>query len=78
MDLATKHKAIECLDMMSRRMDEIEAKSARDDAGDHEMEEELAEGNTLPTPTQRFSDSPPDMPKENLWEGHPPVPIEHL
>jgi hypothetical protein len=25
-----------------------------------------------------FSDSPPEMPKENLWGGKPPVPIEHL
>jgi hypothetical protein len=25
-----------------------------------------------------YSDSPPDMPKEPLWGGKPPVPIEHL
>jgi hypothetical protein len=25
-----------------------------------------------------IGDSPPEMPKENLWDGKPPVPIEHL
>ena len=29
-------------------------------------------------PQQPFSDSPPDMPKEPLWGGKPPIPIEHL
>jgi hypothetical protein len=29
-------------------------------------------------PQQPFSDSPPEMPKENLWDGKPPIPIEHL
>jgi hypothetical protein len=29
-------------------------------------------------PQQPFNDSPPEMPKENLWGGHPPIPIEHL
>ena len=29
-------------------------------------------------PRQPFNDSPPEMPKENLWGGHPPIPIEHL
>jgi hypothetical protein len=29
-------------------------------------------------PLQPFNDSPPEMPKENLWGGHPPIPIEHL
>jgi hypothetical protein len=24
------------------------------------------------------TDSPLEMPKENLWEGHPPLPIEHI
>ena len=23
-------------------------------------------------------DAAPEMPKQNLWEGHPPIPIEHL
>jgi hypothetical protein len=27
---------------------------------------------------QPFSDSPPEMPKENLWDGKPPITIEHL
>jgi hypothetical protein len=29
-------------------------------------------------PRQPFNDSPPEMPKENLWGGHPPIPIEHI
>jgi hypothetical protein len=29
-------------------------------------------------PQQPFSDSPPEMPKENLWGGKPPIPVEHL
>ena len=29
-------------------------------------------------PQQPFSDSPPEMPKENLWDSKPPIPIEHL
>jgi hypothetical protein len=43
---------------------------------------------TLPVPFQSsvkeapprapFADSPLEMPKENLWEGHPPVPIASL
>jgi hypothetical protein len=28
-------------------------------------------------PQQPFND-PPEMPKENLWGGKPPIPIEHL
>jgi hypothetical protein len=40
-------------------------------------DEELAEGNTLPVP-QQFPDSPPEMPKESLWGGKPPIPISHL
>ena len=35
--------------------------------------------NPLEAPPQMpFSDSPPDMPKEPLWGGKPPIPIEHL
>ena len=55
-----------------------EEQAARQDAENRELEEELREGNTMPTPTQPFSDSPPDMPKEPLWGGKPPIPIEHL
>jgi hypothetical protein len=29
-------------------------------------------------PQQPFNDAPPDMPKEPLWGGKPPIPIEHL
>jgi hypothetical protein len=29
-------------------------------------------------PQMPFSDSPPEMPKQNLWGGKPPIPIEHL
>jgi hypothetical protein len=32
----------------------------------------------LEAPTQPFSDSPPEMPKEPLWGGKPPIPISHL
>jgi hypothetical protein len=35
--------------------------------------------NPLEAPPQMpFSDSPPEMPKVNLWGGKPPIPIEHL
>jgi hypothetical protein len=59
LDIATKHKAIECLDMMSRRMDEMEAnREARWDAEDRELEEDLREGNTMPVaPSAPFADS---------------------
>ena len=29
-------------------------------------------------PNAPFSDSPPEMPKEPLWNGKPPIPVEHL
>jgi hypothetical protein len=29
-------------------------------------------------PQQPLNDSPPEMPKANLWGGKPPIPIEHL
>ena len=43
-------------------------------------DEELAEGATQPTPVQYqpTEDASPEMQKENLWEGKPPIPIEHL
>ena len=72
------------LDRMIAKMDawltqREEEQAARHDAEDRELEEELAEGNTMPTPTQPFSDSPPDMPKEQHFGGRkPPIPIEHL
>jgi hypothetical protein len=29
-------------------------------------------------PQQPFNDAPPEMAKENLWNGKPPIPISHL
>ena len=29
-------------------------------------------------PQKPINDSPPEMPKVNLWGGKPPIPIEHL
>ena len=61
--------------MMSARLDEMEAnreaRHIREDA--EELKEELAEGNTMPIPTQPFSD-------QELWPPKPrtPVPIETL
>ena len=78
MDPVLKKRAIDMCDMISRRLDEAEERRARDDAEDREPKEELRDGNTMPTPTQPFSDSPPDMPKEPLWGGKPPIPIENL
>jgi hypothetical protein len=50
----------DCLDVMSKRMDEMEAqRQARWDSEDRELEEELARGNTMPTPTPPFSDGAP-------------------
>ena len=47
----------DCLDRMSKRMDEMEEEQlVRHDADDREREEELRKGNTMPTPTQPFSD----------------------
>lgn len=68
--------ASECLDTMSKRMDAIEAqRQARWDEEDRERDIT----DPLDAPIQApFSDSPPDMPKQNLWSGHPPVPIEHI
>jgi hypothetical protein len=52
-------KINDCLDMMARRLDQIEAQRACDDAEDDE-EELLESGETFPTPQQPFSDSPPE------------------
>ena len=78
----------DCLDMMSKRLDEAEVqRQARWDSEDRE-EKELAKGNTMPTPTQPFSDSPPshihgegrEDQVESPWPSKPrvPVPIETL
>ena len=68
--------ASECLDMVSKRMDAIEAqRQARWDEEDRERDIT----DPLDAPIQApFSDLPPDMPKEPLWNGKPPIPIEHL
>ena len=29
-------------------------------------------------PRNSFGDSPPEMPKQNLWGGKPPIPIQHI
>lgn len=58
--------------------------AARHDADDREREEELRKGNTMPTPTQPFSDSPPEkihgQPDQELWPPKPrvPIPIETI
>jgi hypothetical protein len=78
----------DCLDVMSKRMDEMEVnQKARHDADDRELEEELAESNTISTPTQPFSDSLPEKAHgegredQDFWgppKPKPPIPIEHI
>jgi hypothetical protein len=63
----------DCLDRMSKRMDEIEERRIRDDAEDCELEEELAAGNTMPVaPSAPFAHSPPahihGEPKRDLFK----------
>jgi hypothetical protein len=76
--------------MISKRLDEAEERRIREDAEDRELEEDLAEGNTMPVaPSAPFADSPPEKihgeggSKEDqveLWQPKPrvPVPIETL
>jgi hypothetical protein len=59
--------------------------AARHDAEDRQLEEDLAEGNTMPVaPSAPFADSPPQkihgQPDQELWPPKPgvPVPIEHI
>jgi hypothetical protein len=77
------------LDRMISKMDawltqREQEQAARYDAEDREKEEELARGNTMPTPTQPFSDGAPErihgQPDQELWPPKPrvPVPIETL
>jgi hypothetical protein len=74
MDPDLRRRALDMCDMIAKRLDEAEE---RRDAED--LEEELAEGHTMPVaPNAPFADSPPDMPKEPLWSGKPPIPIEHI
>ena len=51
----------ECLDRMSKRMDEMEVnQNAHHDTEDRELEDEPVEGNTMPVaPSAPFADSPP-------------------
>ena len=53
-------KINDCLDMMSKRLDELEARRARNDAlEDLDDEEGYDITNPLEAPQQPFSDSPP-------------------
>jgi hypothetical protein len=46
----------------------------RDSEGRNTDPKQLNEG----APQQFLADSPPEMPKEPMWGGKPPIPIEHL
>ena len=67
---------------LQRRDREIAEGTYYDDDEDRDCE--IAEGNTMPTPQQPFSDSPPEkihsQPDQELWPPKPrvPVPIETL
>ena len=73
---STLRQIHDCLDRMAKRMDELETnRQARWDAEDRERDIT----NPLDEPIQApFSDSLPEMAKEPLWDGKPPVPIEHI
>jgi hypothetical protein len=84
----------DCLDEMMKRLDEALAmrRMANDVYGDDEDEDDLLneqlgrpepffadrDEKSLPEAIHGQPDAAPEMPKENLWEGHPPIPIEHL
>jgi hypothetical protein len=74
----------DCLDMMSKRLDEAQERRIREDADDRQLEEDMREGNTMPIPAQPFSDGAPEkihgQPDQELWPPKPrvPVPIETL
>jgi hypothetical protein len=55
-------KINDCLDMMARRLDQIEAQRARDDAEDEleELEEEQFTHPLDAPPSAPFADSPPE------------------
>jgi hypothetical protein len=89
-----RQKVVECLDMISARMDEVELRRSKDvtDPLDAPVQPPISD-NILPvqfepevSDQQRRvdamwstkSDAPLEVPKENLWEGHPPLPIEHI
>jgi hypothetical protein len=66
-----RRKIVERMDTMSRRMDDIEAQRARDDAEEDDFLEQL-----MPAKAP-FSDGL-EMPKEPLWNNKPPIPIMKL
>jgi hypothetical protein len=64
------------IDSMERALTRMEEEQqARHDAEDRERD--ITNPLEAP-PNAPFSDSPPDMPKEPLWGGKAPLPIEHL
>jgi hypothetical protein len=74
----------DCLDRISKRLDEAEARRAREDSEDRRLEEELAEGNTMPVaPSAPCADTPPEKihgegredQVESLWPPQPRVPV---
>ena len=75
------------VDRMITMMDAWLTQKEREQAAgicDDDKEEELARGNTMPTPTQPFSDGAPEkihgQSDQELWPPKPrvPVPIETL
>ena len=66
MDPVLRKRAVDMCDMISRRLDEA-AERERDITNPFDAP------NNAP-----FSDSPPDMPKEPLWGGKPPIPLMRL
>jgi hypothetical protein len=66
-----REQITECMDTMSRGMDDIEAARARDNAEEDDFLEQL-----MPAEAP-FSDGL-EMPKEPLWNNKPPIPIMKL
>jgi hypothetical protein len=71
---------IELMDLwLTRREQEIAAGTYYDDDDDDDCK--VAEGNTMPTPTQPFSDSPPEkihgQPDQELWPPKPKSACTH-
>jgi hypothetical protein len=73
MDPAFTKRAHDFLDFVSSRL--AEERRANDDSEDSERD--ITNPLEAP-PSAPFSDSPPEMPKEPLWGGKPPIPIAHL
>ena len=57
-DRSQVRRMIDSMERALTRMEEEQA--ARHDSEDRESENELAEGNTMPVPTQPFSDEAPE------------------